>query len=228
MIKTRFLLVLAIVAFFSLKVSAQGKPVHDSDKENVIRSTERAHWNFSPDWYMYFTHKKYSGAYTKWEWHGLKSGWRVHFKEDKSNIKTVGPRREAAIIADALKDSVVEIERQKIEELKKEEVARAADRNADLVYPKYKELFNSMQKQIADYLSYTLRISKGKLAEDVQRLADDNELCTSTIAYHHKTGVGYELENAKRERGYAKAKEDMLRIRRQAFKLARYAYTKYK
>ena len=154
MIKTRFLLVLAIVAFFSLKVSAQGKPVHDSDKENVIRSTERAHWNFSPDWYMYFTHKKYSGAYTKWEWHGLKSGWRVHFKEDKSNTKTVGPRREAAIIADALKDSVVEIERQKIEELKKEEVARAADRNADLVYPKYKDLFNSMQKQIADYLSY--------------------------------------------------------------------------
>lgn len=156
MIKTRFLLVLAIVAFFSLKVSAQGKPVHDSDKENVIRSTERAHWNFSPDWYMYFNHKKYSGAYTKWEWHGLKSGWRVHFKEDKSNTKTVGPRREAAIIADALKDSVVEIERQKIEELKKEEVARAADRNADLVYPKYKDLFNSMQKQIADYLSYTL------------------------------------------------------------------------
>lgn len=228
MIKTRFLLVLAIVAFISLKVSAQGKPVHDSDKENVIRSTERAHWNFSPDWYMYFIHKKYSGAYTKWEWHGLKSGWRVHFKEDKSNIKTVGPRREAAIIADALKDSVVEIERQKIEELKKEEVARAADRNTDLVYPKYKDLFNSMQKQIADYLSYTLRISKGKLAEDVQRLADDNELCTSTIAYLHKTGVGYELENAKRERGYAKAKEDMLRIRRQAFKLARYAYTKYK
>lgn len=223
----KYILFTFILALFSLTVSAQGRPVRDKDKENVIRSTERGHWNFSPDWYMYLFHKDYSGGYTKWEWHGLHSGLRVHFKESKSKTKTVGPRREAALIADALKDSVIEIERQKIEDLKDQEVAKAADRNVDLVYPKYKEQFMDMQKVITKCLTYSIRRSKGKLASIAKDISDRNEIVTATIAYLHKTGIGYELENAKREEGYYNAKKEMEKVMRSARKLAKMAMAYY-
>ena len=71
------------------------KVVHDKQKEKQWRSMETGPWDFAPDWYYYFLHKKYSGAETYWKWSGFKSGYRVRFKEPKSNVKTVMPRRVA-------------------------------------------------------------------------------------------------------------------------------------
>ena len=71
------------------------KVVHDKQKEKQWRSMETGPWDFEPDWYYYFLHKKYSGAETYWKWSGFKSGYRVRFKEHKSNVKTVMPRRVA-------------------------------------------------------------------------------------------------------------------------------------
>lgn len=216
--------ILSIIMLLSLTitVSAQ-KVVHDKDKENIIKSTEAGHWNFSPDWYMYFLHKKYSGAYTKWEWHGFKSGPRVHFKEDKSNTKTVMPRRASALLADKAKVKIVEKEREQIEALKKEEEARALDRNVDLVYGKYKEQFNTLQSSITKYLTYALTTSKGD--RDILKMINDvksnNEIVTSNIAYLRKTGIGYELENIKRDKGFRESLEDMEGVCDQAFCLAR-------
>ena len=104
------------VLLFSLTVSAQVYQ-HDKDKEKQILSLEAGHWDFSPDWYYYFMHKDYSGAYTKWEWHGFKSGLRVHFKETKSNVKTIAPRRLLQIEAMKSKAKVVEKEREQIKKL---------------------------------------------------------------------------------------------------------------
>ena len=67
------------------------KVVHDKQKEKQWRSMETGPWDFAPDWYYYFLHKKYSGAETYWKWSGFKSGYRVRFKEHKSNVKTVSP-----------------------------------------------------------------------------------------------------------------------------------------
>lgn len=206
----------------TINVSAQAV-VHDKDKEKIIKSTEAGYWNFSPDWYMYFMHKDYSGAYTKWEWHGFKSGLRVHFKENKSNTKTVMPRRAASLLAEQAKVKVVEKERQQIEALKKEEEARALDRNVDLVYGKYKDQFNTLQSSIAKYLTYALTTSKGD--KDILKMINDvknnNEIVTSNIAYLRKTGVGYELENIKRDKGFRESLEDMEGVCDQAFSLAR-------
>ena len=138
---------------FSTTVFAQ-MPVRDKQKEHQIRSMEQGHWDFSPDWWYYLFHKNYSGAHLEWHWRGFKSGYRVHFDESSSNVKTVGPRREAQLATLLLKKKIVETERKQIEELNKEEIARAADRNVDLVYGKYKDLFAGMQSSITEGITY--------------------------------------------------------------------------
>lgn len=211
---------------FSATVFAQ-VPVRDKQKEHQIRSMEQGHWDFSPGWWYWAFHKNYSGAYTKWEWHGFKSGLRVHFKESKSNVKTIGPRREAQLATMLLKQKIVETERQKIEELNKEEIARAADRNVDMVYGKYKDLFSDMQNSITEGLTYCMIKSKGKMSGSIKELTDRNEIITSNIAYLRKTGIGYELENVKREKGFAQAKKDMEELVKKVTSLARLAKAFY-
>ena len=222
----RKVLFILITLLGSLKCFAQ-YPVHDKQKENQIRSMEQGHWDFSPDWWYYLFHKKYSGASQRWEWHGFKSGWRVHFDESRSNVKTIGPRREKQIATQLLKKKIVEKEREKIDELNKEEIARAADRNADLVYGKYQALFTDMQSSITEGLTYCMIKSKGKMAGSIKELTDCNEVITSNINYLRKTGVGYELENVKREKGYAKAKKDMEQLVKKVISLARVARAFY-
>ena len=211
---------------FSTAVFAQ-VPVRDRQKENQIRSMEQGHWNFSPDWWYWAFHKNYSGAYTKWHWRGFKSGLRVHFDESRSNVKTVGPRREAQLATMLLKQKIVETERQKIEELNKEEIARAADRNVDLVYGKYKDLFSDMQSSITEGLAYCMVRSKGKMSKSIKELTDRNEVIRSNIAYLRKTGIAYELENVKREKGFAQAKKDMEELVKKVTSLARLAKAFY-
>lgn len=212
--------------FFSTAVFAQ-VPVRDKQKENQIRSMEQGHWDFSPDWWYYLFHKNYSGASLKWHWRGFKSGYRVHFDESRSNVKTVGPRREAQLATLLLKKKIVETERKQIEELNKEEIARAADRNVDLVYGKYKDLFAGMQSSITEGLTYCMIRSKGKLAKSIKELTDRNEVITSNISYLRKTGIGYELENVKREKGFAQAKKDMEELVKKVTSLARVAKAFY-
>lgn len=126
-----------------------------------------------------------------------------------------------------MKEKIVETERKKIEELNKEEVARAADRNVDLVYGKYKALFSDMQVSITEGLTYCLVKSKGKMAKSIKELTDRNEVITSNVAYLRKTGVGYELENVKREKGFAQAKKDMEELVKKVALLARLAKAYY-
>lgn len=224
----RKLLFLASVLSFSLAVSAQ-VPQHDKQKEKQIRSMEAGHWDFAPDWYYYFIHKNYSGAETYWKWKGFKSGLHVRFKESKSNVKGVAARRLLQSEADKAKAKVVETERKKIKELNEKELKRFTDRNIDLMYGKYADYFSELQESIKDGLDYCTTASKGKLQQAVDDLLDRNEVITSNIAYLRKTGPGYELENVKREQGYAKAKKDMEELRKSVFVLAKYcrAYFDY-
>ena len=57
---------------------------------------ENGPWDFAPDWYYFFLHKKYSGAEMYWQWAGFNSGFRVRFKEHKSNVKRIMPTRVTA------------------------------------------------------------------------------------------------------------------------------------
>lgn len=69
--------------------------------------------------------------------------------------------------------------------------------------------------------------SKGKMSSSIKELTDRNEVITSNIAYLRKTGVGYELENVKREKGFAQAKKDMEELVKKVISLARLAKAYY-
>ena len=188
---------------------------------------ENGPWDFSPDWYYYFLHKNYSGAEMYWKWAGFKSGYRVRFKEEKSNVKRIMPVRVTAEETQRQKLGKVEEERKKVEELYNEELVREADRNVDLTYASYKEEFNRMQDCITDGLLYCLKKSDGKLQYQVDELSRQNEIIRANVAYIHKTGVGYGLENAKRQQAYEEAKEQMGELVSRTARLCAVAATHY-
>ncbi len=210
-----------------ITVYAKTPKIHDDQKEKQWRSMENGPWDFAPDWYYYFLHKNYSGAEMYWKWAGFKSGYRVRFKEEKSNVKRIMPVRVTAEETQRQKLSQVEKERAHIEELYKEEVAREADRMVDVTYASYKDDFNRMQDCITDGLLYCLQKSDGKLKYQVDEISRQNELICADIAYIHKTGVGYELENAKRRQAYEEAKEKMGEIVSRTAHLCAVAATHY-
>jgi predicted transcriptional regulator len=95
------------------------------------------------------------------------------------------------------------------------------------MYGKYQDLFSDMQSSITEGLTYCLIKSKGKIAKSVRTLTERNEVITSNIAYLRKTGVGYELENVKREKGFVQAKKDMEELVKKVASLARLAKAYY-
>lgn len=219
--------ILAILLSLPALLCAKTPSVHDDQKEKQWKSMENGPWDFSPDWYYYFLHKNYSGAEMYWKWAGFKSGYRVRFKEENSNVKRIMPVRVTAEETQRQKVGKVEDERKKVEELYKEELVREADRNVDLTYSSYKDEFNRMQDCITDGLLYCLKKSDGKLQYQVDELSRLNEVICGDIAYIHKTGVGYGLENAKRQQAYEDAKKRMSDLVGRTARLCAVAATHY-
>ena len=173
---------------------------------------ENGPWDFAPDWFYYLFHKDYSGAETYWAWRGFKSGLHVRFKEENSNVKRIMPTRVISEETQRQKEEKVEEEMEMIKELHQEEVERAADRNVDLVYSSFKDDFNRMQESISEGLLFVAQKSKGKMNYQVTQLSRQNEMICRNIEYIHRQGIGYELENAKRQKAYMEAKSDMEKL----------------
>ena len=207
--------------------SSAQRPSRDKEKEKQWKSMENGPWNFAPDWYYYFLHNKYSGAEMYWKWAGFNSGFRVRFKEKDSNVKRIMPTRVTAEETQRQKVKKVETERKYIEELYKEELVREADRSVDLTYASYKDEFDRMQDCITDGLLYCMKKSDGKLKYQVDELSRQNEILCSGIAYIHKTGVGYGLENAKRQKAYEEARQKMEELVKRTANLCAVASTHY-
>ena len=203
------------------------RPAKDKEKARQWQSMENGPWDFAPDWYYFLLHKKYSGAEMYWKWAGFNSGFRVRFKEPKSNIKHIMPTRVVSEETQRQKVKKVEEERKYLEELYKEELLREADRAVDLAYPAYKDEFNRMQDCITEGLLYCLKKSGGKLKYQVDELSRENEILCADIAYIHKTGVGYGLENAKRQQAYEEARQKMETLVKRTADLCAVAATHY-
>ena len=185
---------------------------HDEQKEKQWRSMENGPWDFAPDWYYYLFHKDYSGAETYWAWRGFKSGLHVRFKEEKSNVKRIMPTRVISEETQRQKEKKVEEEMALVKELHQEEVERAADRNVDLMYNMFKDDFNRMQERIAEGLLFVQQKTDGKMNYQVTELSRQNDIVCKNIEYIHRQGIGYELENAKRQKAYIEAKEEMEKL----------------
>ena len=200
------LLIFSLLALLPMGMSAQWVQIsHDDQKEKQWKSMENGPWDFAPDWYYYLFHKNYSGASLHWRWRGFHSGLYVEFEEEDSNVKRIMPVRVISEETQRQKMKKVEDERQYIEELHKEDVLRQADRNVDLVYKSFKDDFNRMQNSISEGLVFCMTRSKGKMKAQVDELSRQNNIICQNI----KTGIGYELENAKRQKGYIDAKKQM-------------------
>ena len=185
---------------------------HDEQKEKQWRSMENGPWDFAPDWYYYIFHKDYSGAETYWAWRGFKSGLHVRFKEEKSNVKRIMPTRVISEETQRQKEKKVEEEMALVKELHQEEVKRVADRNVDLMYNMFKDDFNRMQERIAEGLLFVQQKTDGKMNYQVTELSRQNDIVCKNIEYIHRQGIGYELENAKRQKAYMEAKEEMEKL----------------
>lgn len=197
----RILLCCLLAAFCSAGFAQEFEMQHDKQKEKQWRSMEIGPWGFAPKYYYWLLHGNYSGA--------TLSGFSVKFKERKSNVKRIMPTRTEAELLQSQRLSKVKQEEAKLKELYEEDVKKQVDRAVDLQYKDYKADFGHMQEQIAEGLSYCLAKSKGKLAPQVRKFTRRNEVICQNIAYIHKEGVGYELENAKRQKAYAELKEQM-------------------
>ena len=167
------------------------RPAKDKEKARQWQSMENGPWDFAPDWYYFLLHKKYSGAEMYWKWAGFNSGFRVRFKEPKSNIKRIMPTRVVSEETQRQKVKKVEEERKYLEELYKEELLREADRAEDRANPAYKDEFNRMQDCITEGLLYCLKKSGGKLKYQVDELSRENEILCDAIDYINKNGVGF-------------------------------------
>ena len=64
--------------------------------------------------------------------------------------------------------------------------------------------------------------SGGKMKYQVNEISKENEIICQNIEYIHRQGVGYELENAKREECYIKLKADMEKVTQSTIDLMRY------
>ena len=128
---------------------------------------------------------------------------------------------EDAVQRERLKAATTEYD--KVNEVYKEELIREADRTVDLMYANYKDDFNKMQDQIADGLSYCMKKSKGKMARAIKEVTSKNEVLCEGISYIHKTGVGYELENSKRQKAYIEIKKEMQELVKRTLHLCLFA-----
>ena len=201
--------------------------VYDKEKQKQWQSMENGPWDFAPEWYYYFLHKDYSGAEKYWRWRGFKSGYHVRFKEENSNVKRIMPTRIISEETQRQKEQKVEEEMSLVKELHDEEVVCAADRNVDLMYDTYKEDFDRMQDAISEGLLFCMYKSEGKMNYQVTQLSRQNEIICANIDYIHRQGVGYELENAKRQKAYSDAQKQMEELVSRVAHLVGMAQTHY-
>ena len=218
---------LLCMALAGIPLSADAQRTrNDKEKQRQWTSMENGPWDFAPTGTIISCTR--NTPVRKCTGNGrIQIGFRVRFKEPKSNVKRIMPTRVTSEETQRQKVKKVEEERKRIEELYKEELVREADRNVDLTYASYKDEFNRMQDCITDGLLYCMKKSGGKLEYQVNELSRQNELLCADIAYIHKTGIGYELENAKRQQAYEEAKAKMEELVNRTAHLCAVAATHY-
>ncbi len=194
---------------------------HDEDKFRQIRSMEDGEWNFSPSYYYYYTHKNYSGGYST----GF-LGVNKRFREDKSNVKRVGPSRAAQIPLEVLTMKHLDNQIDSIQPLVIEEGIRSAERMVDIIYPQYKEDFEALGASITESIKYSMEFSSvGGVAEACSKLQMEYDAICSEIEYMHQQGPGYEIEPTKRQIAYEDARVRMTELAYACSKFAMYVST---
>ena len=158
-------------------------------------------------------------------WHGLfHSGFYLNFKPNDSDAKPVVPKRTVGAATDVWTKESTDAQEESFKHQLEQETLAAADRRVDAAYLLFKDDFNHMQNKISSGLTYCLANSKGdtNVIALVNSLSNQNRFITEQVSYVHRSGNGYELENAKREECYIKLKADMEKVTQSTIDLMRY------
>lgn len=145
--------ILFLVTFYCC-ISTMGSkaqiPVYDKAKHYQLRSMETGPWDFHPVWWYYWMHRKYSGAKSRWQWRGFKSGWVVSFNDNlySPNYKV----RALSIIEAAKTRKEFEKITESMTKVRNRELANIADRKADIVQKDYTALFQKLNLLMAKYI----------------------------------------------------------------------------
>ena len=199
--------------------------VYDEEKRLQWRSMETGPLEFEPRFYYWLFHNSYAHHEWEWEWHGLfHSGLYLNLKPNKSDAKPVIPKRTLGATTDIWTKESTEAQEKNFKHQLEQETLAAADRRIDGAYLLFKDDFNNMQNKISAGLTYCLANSKGdaNVISLVNNLSNQNKFITEQVNYVHKSGNGYELENAKREECYIKLKADMEKVTQSTIDLMRY------
>ena len=217
----KFLLLTMIGVLLPMIGRAQ---VHDEEKYLQWRSMETGPLEFAPKLYYWLFHNNYAHHEWEWEWHGFKSGFFLHLKENKSDAKPLIPKRTLGATTDLWTKESTDSQEKDFKHQLEQETLAAADRRIDGAYLLFKDDFDNMQNKISAGLTYCLANSKGdaNVISLVNSLSNQNRFITEQVSYVHKSGNGYELENAKREECYIKLKADMEKVTQSTIDLMRY------
>ena len=217
----KFLLLTMIGVLLPMIGRAQ---VHDEEKYLQWRSMETGPLEFAPKLYYWLFHNNYAHHEWEWEWHGFKSGFFLHLKENKSDAKPLIPKRTLGATTDVWTKESTDSQEKDFKHQLEQETLAAADRRIDGAYLLFKDDFDNMQNKISAGLTYCLANSKGdaNVIAIVNSLSNQNRFITEQVSYVHKSGNGYELENAKREECYIKLKADMEKVTQSTIDLMRY------
>ena len=199
--------------------------VYDEEKCLQWRSMETGPLGFEPKFYYWLFHNNYAHHEWEWEWHGLfHSGFYLNLKPHKSDAKPVVPKRTLGATTDIWTKESTDAQEKNFKHQLEQETLAAADRRIDGAYLLFKDDFNNMQNKISAGLTYCLANSKGdaNIISLVNCLSNQNKFITEQVNYVHKSGNGYELENAKREECYIKLKADMEKVTQSTIDLMRY------
>lgn len=218
--------ILVIILLSVVLIPTIGKAqVHDDEKYLQWRSMETGPLEFSPKMYYWLFHNNYAHHEWEWEWHGLfHSGFYLNLKPNKSDAKPLIPKRTLGATTDAWTKESTDAQEEKFKHQLEQETLAAADRRIDGAYLLFKDDFADMQRKIQTGLTYCLTNSKGdeNVIALVKSLSNQNRFITEQVDYVHKSGNGYELENAKREECYIKLKADMEKVTQSTIDLMRY------
>ena len=199
--------------------------VYDEEKRLQWRSMETGPLGFEPKFYYWLFHNNYAHHEWEWEWHGLfHSGFYLNLKPHKSDAKPLIPKRTLGATTDVWTKESTDSQEKDFKHQLEQETLAAADRRIDGAYLLFKDDFDNMQNKISAGLTYCLANSKGdaNVISLVNSLSNQNRFITEQVSYVHKSGNGYELENAKREECYIKLKADMEKVTQSTIDLMRY------
>lgn len=199
--------------------------VHDEEKRLQWRSMETGPLGFEPKFYYWLFHNNYAHHEWEWEWHGLfHSGFYLNLKPHKSDAKPLIPKRTLGATTDVWTKESTDSQEKDFKHQLEQETLAAADRRIDGAYLLFKDDFDNMQNKISAGLTFCLANSKGdaNVIAIVNSLSNQNKFITEQVSYVHKSGNGYELENAKREECYIKLKADMEKVTQSTIDLMRY------